>query len=122
MSNINIWFEKNIKILIIKLNLWIDSLQRSKNIPGWNIFRVYGRMRNPRRLRRDHQYGCGSDEDIAEIDLRDAVSYRARPGRDGRCGESAAIERAIVRAIPEGEEGNVALLGRKIEARCRHTQ
>lgn len=84
-------------------------------------FRIHGRVRNSRWLRRDHQHGSGSNEGAVEIDLRDAVSYRARPGRDGRCGESAAIERAIVRAIPEGEEGNAALTGREIAARCRHT-
>lgn len=79
-------------------------------------------MRNSRRLFRDYQHGSGSDEGAVEIDLRDVVSYRARSGRDGCCGESAATKRAIVQALPEGEEGNAALLGREIAARRRHTQ
>jgi len=49
-------------------------------------------VRDPRRLRRDHQHGSGSDEGVVEVDLRNAVSYRTRPGRDGRCSESTAAE------------------------------
>jgi len=49
-------------------------------------------MRDPWRLRRNYQHGPGSDEGVIEVDLCDAVSYCARPGRDGCCGESAATE------------------------------
>lgn len=79
-------------------------------------------MRDSRRLRRDHQHGFGSDEGAVEVDLRDVVSYCARSGRDGCCGKSAATKRAIVRDLPEGKEGNVALPGREITARRRHAQ
>lgn len=60
-------------------------------------------MRDPWRLRRDHQYESGSDESAVEIDLC-CVRYCSWSGRDGRPDESAAAERAVVRTIPEREE------------------
>jgi len=121
--NRNILFEKllNFDYQIEFINRFLGKFQKHFILRHF-VFRIYGWMRYPWRLRRNYQHGSRSNEGAIEVDLCNAVSYRARPGRDGCCGESTATEWAIVWAIPEREKGNSTFSSREITARRRHTQ